>query len=258
MTFETALATVMMAAILKEVPRLPQYPDKLASYQAEVAQMIEVDRKVAERGALVNPEIDRLLLGSVRFFESRFRVAPKDGDCREHRYANLPSGSWPVGFDVTKAPKWCPAKGPMQIDFGTRFVIPTWPEARELGIEKRRYTEDEWREPVFNVRLGYTILAHWKAESDRGVRRTTPPGVWFTAFGWGKVPPFNRRTVRYVDREGRRRCEFATSMMTELARLATQKDAGFSFALPSDWWCGHEAGPMPESSGGRLAAQPDR
>jgi hypothetical protein len=276
MTFSQALAIIMWSMIVREIPVWKANPDSpnAVAYRKDIALMIEVDRKVTQRGVLVSPEIDRLLIGGMRFFEGRFQSRPKDGDCIRgwHSYYHVPRGRWPQGY-VPKPYTKCPAKGPMQISEGNLGILPAWEETRELfadlqpwkqrvaeGVNPwhlKKLTVDELREPETNVRLGYAALWHFKntCKGRPADDRSTPPGGWMTAWGWGKCPPPNRRAVIYVDKEGRQRCEKTTQMMRGLEALSRKDESQFTFQVPEDWWCGNESGekPHPETEGSVLA-----
>lgn len=261
MTFEQALFVVMWGLLTKEAPRLQdETRPNTQAYKAVVERMIAVDAKVAD-GSLVDTQTDRLLIAGIRFYESRFREKPADGDCFQKWTGERTKNA--------KSHKVCNAVGPMQISKSNLALVPVFPEVRAafVGIkpwdhmvsvdkvdpwklhQKAPMTEAELRDPEMNVRLGYAILRHWKVTADEGLpsteTRKTPPGVWMTAFGWGKLPGLDPRTVRSVDFEGRRRCEMVTAMMTQLEELAKKPGAKFTFARPKGWWCGHEKGTMP-------------
>jgi hypothetical protein len=268
MTFSQALVLIMWANIMQEVPAFRQEPDSdtAKQYKDDIARMVAVDDKVASLGYLVEPETDRVLIGSMRWFEARYQSKPKDGDCIRnwHPYRNVPSGRWPQGYVPVFKTK-CPAKGPMQISEGNLRIMPAWQEVRSVFADIKPWQQqvdehgvnpwklqpasiDELRDPEVNVRFGYSALWHWKntCTGRRDDPRSTPAGVWMTAWGWGKCPPPSRRTVGYVDREGRRRCDKATTMMKRLVELARSPQASFDYTLPDGWYCGHEKRAKPE------------
>lgn len=272
-----ALVALMFTIISRETPAIRQHPDgeRAQAYRADIAQMVAIDEQVAAAGKLVNPEVDRVLLGAIRYYEARFRSQPKDGDChwKHPRVSTAQRIKYQDEHGMAPAwlmkPKWvCAATGPMQISKGNRYIAPAWPEVRQLfsGIKQWdvlvRQGADPWsvgkadrlsvaelKQPATNVRFGYALLWHWKVEADQGLPesepRTTPPGVWLTAWGWGKLPPLNPKTVRYVDMEGKRRCQLMTRMMRDLAAAAAKPGSGFSFQVPAGWYCGHEPSAKP-------------
>lgn len=280
MNLSQALVWIMWSMIAREVPGWQQNPngEGATKYRADIERMVRVDAKVTKPGYLVNPTVDRAILGGVRFFESRFQSKPRDGDCIKHwhRYMHLPSGQWPSGYTPVLTTK-CPAKGPMQIAEGNLGVLPAWEETRILfdGIKPwkqevesganewrlKKLTVDEARDPELNVRLGYATIWHWKntCKTGRGDPRSSPVGAWLTAFGWGKCPPPNWRTVLYVDREGRRRCEKITTILRALEKLSKKPEAQFEFTVPEQWWCGDEktVKPWPDEPPAALARAAD-
>lgn len=272
--FEKVLVALMFALIQRETPGFRKDPDseKAVAYKEDIAKMVKIDGQVTAAGHLVSPDVDRVILGGIRFYEGRFRSSPQDGDCR-YVYPKL---SWEKRRDLARGqpngmlPAWavkpkrvCPATGPMQISKGNRFIAPAWPEVRTMfsGIKEwdqlvaqgenvwkvgyqDKMTVQELRDPTLNVRFGYGLLWHWKVESNKKLpkheTRTTPPGTWITAWGWGKLSPINPRTVRYVDMEGKRRCELITKLLEDLEEESKKPGSGFTFAKPAGWYCGHE------------------
>lgn len=274
--FVQTLVAIMFGMIAREVPAIRQDPEgeRARAYRADIAKMAEIDEQVAAPGKLVNPRVDQVLLAAVRFYEARFRSAPADGDCSyvtpslsyEQRVRHAgPKGLVPAW--MVQPRRVCPAIGPMQISSGNRFLAPSFAEVRELFHKVRpwdvlvgqghdpwtvgrveRLSVEDLRDPLTNVRLGYALLWHWKVAADLGLpareTRATPPGVWLTAWGWGKLPGPHPRTVRYVDREGRQRCALATRLLAQLAEAAHAEGSGFRFEVPEGWYCGHEPGAL--------------
>jgi hypothetical protein len=271
MTLVKALVALMFAMIVRETPGFKKDPDceKAQAYKNDIAQMVKIDQKVASQGKLISPEVDPIILGGIRFFEARYRSKPHDGDCRfvyrkytwEERRKYEVNGLLPKSMVEPK--KVCPAIGPMQINKNNRFIAPAWEEVRQQfsGIKdwdklaaqgeniwrigyQDKMTMKELRDPELNVRLGYSFLLHWKAESNKDLpaheNRNTPPGAWITAWGWGKLSPPNARTVRYVDMEGKRRCKVITKLMEGLEKASQEPNSNFTFRVPNGWYCGHE------------------
>lgn len=271
-----ALVALMFAMIARETPGFRKDPEceRAVAFREDIAKMAEIDQKIGSQGLLVSPEVDPIILGGIRFYEARFRSAPSDGDCSyvyptytwEERRKHEVRGMLPKAMVEPK--RVCPAIGPMQVSANNRFIAPAWPEVRsqfsgiktwdtlvsqganiwKVGYEDKM-TVDELRDPEMNVRMGYAFLMHWKAESNRGLpareTRKTPPGSWITAWGWGKLSPANPRTVRYVDMEGKRRCEVITKLMEGLEEASRVPGSGFSFRAPTGWYCGHEKSRAP-------------
>lgn len=274
MTFTEALVLIMWAMIVQEIPSWKGNLDnkEAAEYREDIEHMVKIDAKVARPGYLVDPQVDRAILGGVRFYEARFQSEPSDGDCvlkrpkinkeKARAMRRKHGGLLPRWFVRPK--RVCSAVGPMQIAKGNRSILPAWEEVRILfdGIKSWKQEVEEgtspWklegasmaelRDPEFNVRFGYGTLWHWK-NACRGAKadpRDAPVGAWLTAFGWGRCPPANWRSVVYVDREGRRRCEKITTIMTSLEELSQKPGSAFTFEVPDDWWCGHEPSAMPK------------
>lgn len=266
-----ALVALMFAMIVRETPGFKQNPEseKALAFRDDIAKMVEIDQKIASQGLLVSPEVDPIILGGIRYYEARYRSEPNDGDC----YFKYPKYSWEerrkhevngmLPKHMVEPKRICPAVGPMQINKNNRFIAPAWEEVRSqfAGIKdwdklvaqgeniwkvgyQDKMTVEELRDPELNVRLGYSLLMHWKAESDRDLpaheSRKTPPGSWITAWGWGKLSPVNPRTVRYVDMEGKRRCEVITKLMVDLEEASRAPGSGFHYRVPAGWFCGHE------------------
>lgn len=231
-----ALIAIMLAMITKEIPWIEKKPEKLAEYRADITKMVEVDRRWASRGLLVDARTDRLLLGAIRFFEARFSSQPRDGDCsfvrrhlseaqkralRDPKTRLLPA--W-----ATQPQRVCNAVGPMQVSRTVRVLVQGWPEYQQLGLPQK-LTVEQMRDPELGVGVGYSVLSHWK-------KCGGPPGVWITAYGWGKCPPKHPRTDRVIDFEGKRRCKKVAAFMTALEEKGV-------YQRPQGWWCGPEKKP---------------
>lgn len=258
MDFWQSLVLLMQMMLVWEAPGVKEAPGLHREWNQDIVEMVDVDRKVAAKGILFDPETDAVILGGIRWYESRLRKEPKDGDCYtrmiyppkdKHLELRKKDPNWLLPKWSIKKVTRCPAKGPMQISYNTRQAVPAYAEVREIfdGIKpwKKQFengtnqwkltpllTEDEFKNPEINVRLGYGILWHWKNESSKGLPadeiRQAPLGAWLTAWGWGKLSPVNWKTVRYVDKEGVRRCAVITAMLEKLNKK------------PSNWFCGHE------------------
>ncbi len=183
------LAVLMTLAVGSEIPiERPHFTD----YRNEIAVMADLTYTIGDNDA------DRALLSAVQYFESRHRGSPKDGDCRP----------------IWKANTWvmhCSAFGPMQLSKGVVSQLP------RIDPFWSGVTLEQLREPRRNIAAAYTVLNYWRSTCNGS------PGVWLTAYGWGRCPPRG-----YVDGEGRRRCALATAILRSARRL------------PDDWKCGHE------------------
>jgi hypothetical protein len=160
----------------------------------------------AADGTLIDPRTDALLLGTVAWYESRLSLRPKDGDP-----LHLPSGD--VGTVV----------GPMQVSKAAPSWVRGWPGLAEKwdGL-----TVERMREPSVNVELARDILVFWKDQCGGG------PGVWLTAYGWGRCPPKRGANgERLVDWEGRRRCSTLWKLMNRVAA----RDVGY--LAPLGFYC---------------------
>jgi hypothetical protein len=266
-----AIVTLMFTMIANETPGFRKDPEseKAIAFKEDIARMAEIDYKIGSQGLLVSPEVDPIILGGIRFYEARFKSAPRDGDC-EYKYPKYSNAerkrlafNGMIPEHMMRPTRVCAAVGPMQISRNTRFIVPAWPEVRQqfsgiktwdklvadgVGVwevgRKDKMTIKELRNPELNVRLGYSLLLHWKNESSKGLpkdeKRSAPPGAWITAWGWGRLSPNNPRTVRYVDMEGKRRCELITRLMKDLEEMSKQPGSGFKYRVPQGWYCGHE------------------
>lgn len=192
---------LMLSMLLVEVPHLDK--TKVLDGLNEIST---IDAKVGASGKLHGSEVDPVVLAGIQWFEGRFNPRPRDGDCTTS----------------------CSAVGAMQIATSNRSIIPRWSEAEEHGFLSP-VTIEEMRTPTISVRLGYTILHHWKNECGGTL------GVWLTAYGWGRCPGSKNKKISkgYVDREGVRRCAVITAMLERLDRK------------PEGWRCGHERRRVP-------------
>jgi hypothetical protein len=170
----------------------------------EVDYLVQTFADASSVDPLVDARTDVLLLGSVAWYESRLSLRPKDGDP-----LHLPGGD--VGTVV----------GPMQISKAAPSWVKNWPE---LAKKWPGLTVEAMRDPVVNIRLAHDILSFWKTQCGG------PPGVWLTAYGWGRCPNVRGRG-HVVDWEGRRRCRTMRRLMDRVA----SEDVGYS--VPLDWAC---------------------
>jgi len=266
MTFAEALVMVMMALITREAPGIKRNDKRLVAYEKNIAHMVAIDEKVVgtRTDLFADPRISRLFLGSVRFSESRLLIKPKDGDCRRYNvdFSHISRRMKDQGkkipmwvYDTTR--KSCPAKGPMQVAYGSHHMIGYWDEGRALGFKKKGdkgYTPisvKQLRDPELNVRMGYAIHWHWKAEAEKKAQRMAKllkkdyveplPGAWFGAYRRGKLTSYFGQRFR-MDGEARMRCRRMTHMMKELERMSKLEGSEFTFEVPEDWRCGHERG----------------
>ncbi len=255
---------IMLAMITKEAPGTQRNDKRLIAYEQNITHMVSIDKKVVgERVDLFDdPRIARLFLGSVRFSESRFLIKPKDGDCRKY-LVDYTEHEWRFKKAGKRIPMWvhnttrtsCPAKGPMQIAYGPHLMIAHWDEGKALGFKKKgqkgytKITVKQLRDPELNVRMGYAIHWHWKAEAEKKARRMAKllkkdyveplPGAWFGAYRRGKLTSYFGQRFR-MDHEARARCKRMTHMMRELEKKSKEKKSKFTFEIPDDFRCGHE------------------
>lgn len=227
--FVQTLTPLVLAMILQEAPNVASNQRLRDDFEADIAQMISVHETVSD-GSLVDPGFDVLLLSAVNYKENRMRLPAPDGDCGlRHKYSSLPSGQWPVGYRPV-AKMICNSAGPMQINKGSIYTLPIWPEIRHAFPERGWYNEkagkltgvdqftrEELNDPTTNVRISYAILQHWKNECVSHKGETSPIGVWLTAYRYGKCPATNGRGEYYIDAEARRRCSMAVGWATALS-----------------------------------------
>jgi hypothetical protein len=168
----------------------------------EVETLTQIFVDTAKPGVLIDPDTDAMLLATQAWYESALKLKPKDGDP-----LRLHDGD--VGTVV----------GPMQVSKaapGWVVLLPGLGHWKGLNVEKMR-------DPATNVRLAYDIIKYWK-DTCGG-----PPGVWLTAYGWGRCPTQLWNGNRTVDWEGKRRCKTLTWMMKEAAKEG--------YKMPDDWQC---------------------
>lgn len=230
MTFVEALTAAVMALLIQEDVRIGKDAERHAKWEASVSQLANIHADVGSEGLLVNAHVDALLLSSVNYAETRFRLPAPSGDCyRTHPYRNVPSMRWPKGY-VPKMRWVCPSIGPMNVARGNRFVVHEWPEVTGLlpQLTERRLTVDEMKEPKTNVQLAYGILNRWKSTC---LNHDKPAAAasWLTAYRWGRCTP-QHYNKRYFDREARRRCARAHFMIEHMRKNT-------SLTLPPEWSC---------------------
>lgn len=210
------LPSLMLLMIQREVPafRNPSIVETVRSEKIEPADTID---QLVGTGALVSPDVDRVLLAAARWYEARFANRPPDGDCG---WFLRPKGWQHEGGHGGT----CRAKGPMQVGLGwSNGLLPT--DLSAAGLPDPIPRDFDPHDPEAGVRAGYAVLVHWKTVC--GASHPTLPGVWLTAYGWGRCPP-RLHTGLYIDREGVRRCALATSMLEATG------------TKPDGWRCGHE------------------
>lgn len=234
MTFTEALAAAVIALLFHEDPSLQRKPQTMADWRNDVAELSQLHVEETQTGHLVSPHIDALLLATVNYAESRFRLPAPGGDCYwTHPFYGVPSRRWPPGYEP-KLRRVCPAVGPMQIAQGNVRVLPTWIEIQKLfpsrDWEGDPLTRDELKtDNRMNIRAAYGILWHIKEECPH---KNAPASAasWLTAYRWGRCTP-QHHTKRYFDGEAKVRC----------ARLDTMREfiegSGVSVEAPSTWTC---------------------
>jgi hypothetical protein len=202
MDFFTALVTVLMAKYGHE-GGIGQIDNRWVDKKPEVEALSQIFIDTAKNGSLVDPQTDALILATQAWYESRVSLKPPDGDPRYQMGKK-------VGTVV----------GPMQISKAAPGWVTLWPESEKwkgLNVEKMR-------DPKTNVDLGYDILKFWKSQCGGS------PGVWITAYGWGKCPTKLWNGNRTVDWEGKRRCKTITWMMKKLEKENV-------YQMPENWSC---------------------
>jgi hypothetical protein len=213
-------AEFLLLLVLREAPRIAKHPELEAAWRADVAEAVELDRRVGAVGALVSPDVDAALLDAARWYEARLKNRPKDGDCRTEEDKKSPSGVRTV----------CRAIGPLQVTIAAYRAVLGTPDADLAGLEgePRTATATRLRDPETGVRAGYGGLLRWKRLCGG------TPARWLTAWGWGKCPP-----ERAIDAEAVRRCELATVL------LQSRGQAG-------GWECGHAGRKIQNTHDARL------
>lgn len=230
-TLMAALISAVMSLLTTEAPVLRTNQALHDQFRSNVTELTALHVDVAQEGLLVSPDVDAVLLASVNYAESRFRLPPGRGDCYEtHPYRNVPSLRWPKGY-VPKMKKVCPALGPMQVAQGNRFVVGEWSEVTELlpGIQKTPLTLEQMEDPRTNITLSYGILNHWK-NACPNKKAVASAASWLTAYRWGKCTP-QHWNKRYFDAEAKLRCARFDRMVEAI------RAAGVEFAVPEGWSC---------------------
>jgi len=215
MTLAKVLGLLMVLMFSREAPQLVKSDaPKLKERRAEIHKLAALHAEVTKKGALIDPKTDAALFAAISWYESRQMLKPRDGDRRLMRDGKI-RGT---------------AVGPMQVSMGATEWVKWW------DVGKKKYkglTVKQMRDPKFNIELFYDIMQHWKKTCGG------PPGVWITAYGWGRCPKYDyTRKHKTVDWEGRRRCKLMTATMK---RMAANPD--FDYEMPEDWYCGHEKYP---------------
>lgn len=234
MTFTQALAAAVIALLLEEDPSLQRKPETMRAWRDSVTELASYHVEVGASGHLVSPHVDALLLATVNYAESRFRLPAPGGDCFwTHRYYGVPSGSWPAGYEP-KLTRVCPAVGPMQIAQGNVRVLPTWSEVQSLFVGRDWETEPLTRNELkadsrMNVKAAYGILWHLKESCPNGTEPASAAS-WLTAYRWGRCTP-QHYTKRYYDKEAKLRCKRFDTMRSFI------ENAEFAFEAPPSWSC---------------------
>jgi len=223
-----ALTPLILAMILQEAPNVARNPKLRDDFEADITEMVSVHETVSD-GRLIDEGFDTLLLSAVNYKENRMRLPAPDGDCgMRHKYSNLPSGQWPIGYKP-KAKVVCNSAGPMQINKGSIYTLPVWGEIRHEFPERGwfdeargkltgvdAFTKDQLNDPVINVRISYAILQHWKNTCSMPNGDPAPIGVWLTAYRYGKCPAVSHGKY-YIDAEAKRRCGMAVDWAKQLS-----------------------------------------
>ncbi len=170
------LVFTMLAALSLEVPYITE--DRATEHRESVYELARINREVAESDA------EAAVLASIQYFEGRYRVRPKDGDCRPF-------------WNGSAWARRCGAFGPMQIS----VAAPRW--LVRMDSKWKGITVKELRDPRRHVEAAQEILNSWRKKCGG-----KSYGVWITAYGWGRCP-----TKGYVDWEGSRRCALATAIL---------------------------------------------
>jgi hypothetical protein len=215
--FGKALGLLMVLMIMREAPGVTDPNDKrLDKRRVEVKELAALHIEVAKKGQLVDPLTDAAILTGISFYESRHMLKPKDGDARFNWRTQKSVGT---------------VVGPMQVSKAAPRLVKIWPEP--WRTKWKGLTVKKMRDPKTNIALAYDILKMWKDMCGG------PPGVWVTAYGWGRCPKYDyTRKHKYVDWEGRRRCKLITQTMERLAKNPEAK-----YDMPEKWYCGHEKYP---------------
>lgn len=172
-------------------------------YRNGVAELARINVEVGSAGLLVSPEVDIALLTSIQWYESRFQPDIPDGDCRM------------VGLgDSTR--KVCSVQGPMQLMKGAG-KLPLF-----VGTPFEKMSNQELKKPQHNVAAAYRAVLYYK-ELCGG-----PPGIWITAYGYGRCPKHHAGRLVKLHWEGVRRCAMLTGILEATG------------AKPDGWRCGHE------------------
>ena len=166
------LLLAMLVVLSAEVHDLAS--EDCVDHRISVYELAELYHEVGSEGALVSPDADPYILAAWGFFESRWRVHSKDGDCHPNgRYGDV-----------------CSSVGPMQVSKGAT----RWPYFAHMNL-----TVKKLRDPETNVRVAYEGLKFWKARCGGAI------SVTLDSFQRG-------RCAKRPSWEGRRRCALAAAM----------------------------------------------
>lgn len=244
MSFASALVSAVLSLLMQEDPTLKRSPEQFAQWQKSVPELVDIHLLVTKKSTLVSPQVDALILATVNYAETRFRLPAPKGDCyKTHPYRGVPSLRWPKGY-VPKMRTVCPAVGPMNVAQGNRFVVHEWPEVVELlpRIVKKKLSVKEMEQSRINIKLAYGILTHWKAVCPNKDKAASAAS-WLTAYRWGRCTP-QHWNKRYFDGEAKRRCKRLAFMAAHI------RQQGIAVVGPNNWSC------LPAPSASRLAQAP--
>lgn len=217
MNLQTALASAVLELLAAESPRLD-----VEAWRPNVTELARIHVEVSKKDLLVSPDVDALILSTVNYAESRFRLPPGRGDCfLKHPLSGVPSGSWPKGY-VPVMKRVCSAIGPMQIAEGNGRIVGHWEEIRALFPDQTLFTADDLEDPRTNIQLAYGILHHWKDTcSNKGAPAST--ASWLTAYRWGRCTP-QHWNKRFFDREAKTRCQRLERMASSIRARGVELD----------------------------------
>lgn len=211
-TLIQAITALLMGFIMREAPNVREGTPIYDEFQSSIETLVS-NHSSLSTGALVDPQFDILLLSAVNYRESRMRLPAPDGDCKwGHKLDNLPSGSWPAGYEP-KSKRVCNAIGPMQLNRGAGYQSGAWVEVRAAFPTD---AVKDLRDIKTNTRLSYAILVHWKNTCRDRDGSEAPMGVWLTAYRRGSCPTVGKTRRYYVDHEAKIRCKMANDMAKDL------------------------------------------
>lgn len=238
MSLASALATFVFGLVTREAPNVRSNPELGARYMLDINTLVDLHSGVSD-GRLINKDMDTLILTAVNYRESRLKNPSVDGDCHfAHALDGVPSTTWPKGYKPVYKQK-CNAVGPMQLAYGHRGSLPSWPEvSTEFSAERgwvpgdpttwkqNAFTVDDLRDPRTNVRIAYAELEHWKTTCLDKDGAMAPVGVWLTAYRYGHCPVRGKNSGHfYIDNEAKTRCKLVADMVSALSNDALGLEA---------------------------------